>query len=442
MVTPGKPGRDDADRREIAWAVAKFALSGLAVLVAVAIGGALALRSLGTSQAIAEARRLTAVTGRGIVAPALDAGLLHGDRRALARLDGVVRSRVLSNTVVRVKVWTPDGRIVYSDEPRLIGHSYRLDSEELDALRTGSVAADVSDLSRPENRYERADGKLLQVYLGVRASDGSPLLFEQYLRYSSVAGSGGTIWRLFAPVLLVALVVLAALQIPLAWRMARRIRDGRRERERLLLRAVEASDAERRSIAAGLHDGVVQELAGISFRMSAAAERDDPEDRLRQALCAGAAGTRGAIRQLRTLLLEIYPQRLRDHGLHAALSDLASPLIARGVDVGLDLPAEDGLPPEVEQLVFRVAQEATRNIAAHAGAGHARISLTRTRDGAVLEIADDGRGFDAATVAGRRVEGHMGLQLLSDLVQSAGGRLEIVSAPGEGARLRLEVPVR
>ena len=204
------------------------------------------------------------------------------------------------------------------------------------------------------------------------------MLFEEYLRSSAIAGNSRSVARLFAPVGIVALLVLAALQIPLAWRMARRIRNAQRDREQLLQHAVDASDRERQLIAAGLHDGVVQELAGQSFQMAAAVEQDRPPEELRAALTEGAAGTRNAIRQLRSLLLEIYPPALRDQGLAAALPDLVAPLTARGIEVSMDVQDDLALPTEVEQLVFRTAQEAVRNAGAHAAAGHVRIGVERS----------------------------------------------------------------
>jgi two-component system, NarL family, sensor kinase len=385
MTRSEKAAHDPRDRREVFSAVTRFALSGLAVLVLVAIGGAYALRSLGTSEAVTDARRVTAVTGRGVIAPALDPGVLRGNPAAIAALGRLVHARVLGGSVARVKIWDAQGRILYSDEPRLIGRIYPLESDELAALRTGSAAANVTDVSRPENRFERTQGKLLQVYLGLHASDGTPVLFEEYLRYNAIAGDASTVWRLFTPVLIAALVALAALQIPLAWRMARRIGDGQRERERLLVKAVDASNSERRLIAAGLHDGIVQELAGLSFSMAAAADRVEPQSDVHRVLAAGAASTRGAIRQLRTLLLEIYPPRLHDHGLAAALSDLALPLTARGVAVELQLTGADELAQERAELVFRVAQEALRNVASHAAAAHVTLRFGPTADAPLLE---------------------------------------------------------
>jgi signal transduction histidine kinase len=220
------------------------------------------------------------------------------------------------------------------------------------------------------------------------------------------------------------------------------MRNAQRDREVLLQRAIDASERERRTIAAGLHDGVVQELAGHSFQMAAAVERAEPEPELRRILAESAAGTRNAIRQLRSLLLEIYPPALRDQGLAAALPDAAAPLAARGVDVSVDVEEGLDLPLAVEQLVFRTAQEAIRNVGAHAAAGRVSITVAQTNGTVTLRVADDGRGFSADALASRRAEGHMGLALLRDLVEADGGTLRVESRVGDGTTVALEVPVR
>ncbi len=428
-------------RGDILRPVATFALSGLAVLVLVAVAGAFALRSLSHSEAVRDARRLATVTGRGIVEPALTTAVVRGDPAAIARLDRIVRRRVLAPDVARVKVWNAEGKILYADEPALIGRRYPLGAPELHALRAQSAATEVTDLTKPENAFERNLGQLTSVYLGLRAQDGTPVLFEEYLRSSAIAGSSRSVARLFAPIGIAALIVLAALQVPLAWRMARRIRNAQRDRVLLLQHAIDASEQERRVIAAGLHDGVVQELAGHSFQMAAALERDQPVAELRRVLAGGAAGTRNAIRQLRSLLLEIYPPALRDQGLHAALPDAAAPLTARGVEVVVDVQAGLDLPTEVERLVFRTAQEAIRNVGAHAAAEHVTIDVAQTNGTVTLRVADDGRGVDQDELARRRLDGHMGLALLQDLAETAGGRLQVTSPPGGGTVVELEVAV-
>jgi two-component system, NarL family, sensor kinase len=430
------------NRGEILRPVAVFALSGLVVLILVAVAGAIALRSLSTSEAVRDARRLTTITGHGIVEPALTTGVVRGDPAAIAKLDRIIRRRVLAPDVARIKIWNAKGKILYSDEPLLIGRRFTLGPDELTALRGRAAATESVDTSSPENFYERNLGDLTSVYFGLRAQDGTPVLYEEYLRSSAIAGDSSSVARLFAPVGIVALLVIAVLQVPLAWRMARRIRNAQRDRELLLRRAIDASQQERRVIASGLHDGVVQELAGHSFQMAAAVEQDGGEAELRRVLAAGAAGTRNAIRQLRSLLLEIYPPALRDQGLSAALPDLAAPLTARGVEVAVEVDPDLVVSTEIEQLVFRAAQEAIRNVAAHAKAEHVTIGVSGEDGSVALRVVDDGRGFDADELSSRRDQGHMGLLMLGDLARSAGGELHVTSRRGAGTTIELEVPAR
>jgi two-component system NarL family sensor kinase len=437
------PGGSRARRsRSVARAVATFALSGLAAVALVAVIEAFVLRSAGTSEAIRNARQLSVTVGRGIVEPALRDRVLSGDPRALAALDRVVRQRVLGSEIVRVKLWDASGRIVYSDEPRLVGARYALGAEEAAALRSGHADADLSDLSAPENRFERHFGSLLEVYLPVRTPNGTPLLFETYLQYSSVSASARRVWWGFVPALLIGLLVLAALQVPLAWRMARRLERGRLDRERLLRRAVEASATERRRIAGDLHDGVVQDFAGLSMSLAAAAERAEATGSTdaATALRTGADRTRQGMRELRTLLVEIYPPNLHTAGLEPALSDLLAPLASRGIRTRLEV--DPGLEPDgaTEAQVFRTAQEALRNVQSHADAQSVEVGVHHSGDRLVLSVRDDGRGFTPADLDRSGGEGHMGLSLLASLAEEAGGVLEVDSEPGRGTTVRLEVP--
>src|SRR5205814_387613 len=115
--------------------------------------------------------------------------------------------------------------------------------------------------------------QLLEVYVPVRATDGRPLLFEAYLRSSAVSASGRRLWLAFAPALLGGLLLLQLVNLPLARSLAGRLRRAQGERETLLHEALEASQNERRRIAADLHDGVVQDLVGTSYALSAHAAR-------------------------------------------------------------------------------------------------------------------------------------------------------------------------
>ena len=419
--------------------VTQFALAGLAVLAVFGAAAVLALRSLGNAEALRDARQFATLAGQGIVEPTVAPGLLRGRPEAIAAVDRMVQERVLGERVVRVKLWARDGRIVYSDEPRLIGTRFPLDAEKLDVLRTGATKASLSDLSGPENRYEREQGDLYEVYLPIRAPDGTPLLFETYQRRSAVASTGRRIWMPFAALLLGSLLLLWLVQVPLAWRLGRRLQRTQAEREALLVRAVEASDDERRRIAADLHDGPVQDLAGISYSLSAAAQTESSAA-TRSTLEQAAAGTRDAMRRLRSLLVEIHPPNLRASGLEAALADLLAPLQARGVETELRVDAPLGLDEEAERIVYRAAAEALRNVARHAGANRIAVSVERDEIRVRLVVADDGAGFGPEDRERRREEGHVGLSLLEELAARAGGRLDVRSAPGEGTTLELELP--
>lgn len=423
-------GRSNAG---LGWAVARYALSGFAALVVLAAAGVYLLERIGRSEAIRNAKQVSALAGHGVVARELTPALERGDPAAVARMDGVVRRIVVGGNVVRVKIWLPNGRIVYSDNHRLIGTRYTLGADEQAVLANGKTEADISDLGRPENRFERRFGKLLEVYLPIRDTAGRKLLYEDYQRYSSVAASGRRLWLSFAPAILGALALLWLVQMPLAWRAARRLQQGQVERERLLRHAIEASEAERRRIAHDLHDGAVQDLAGVSYSLAATAERA-PEP-VSAVMREAAEDTRRTIKELRTLLVDIYPPDLHRTGLAAALRDLVAPLEPRGIGVTLELSEPVELSEPIETLFYRCAQEALRNVVKHAQAEHVLVRVES--DGRVcLTVEDDGVGVPSSGDG----EGHFGLRLLDDLVRDAGGRLEVTSKNGRGTRVTVEVP--
>jgi two-component system NarL family sensor kinase len=421
--------------------VAQFALAGLVVLAVFGAAALLALRSLADDEALRDARQFAVLAGQGIVEPAIEPGLLDGDVAAVDAVDRIVNERVLGERVVRVKLWDTSGRVVYSDEPRLIGSRYPLDPAKREVLRTGATRAELSDLSGPENRFERGQGDLYEVYVPVRAPDGTLLLFETYQRRSEVAATGRRIWLPFAVLLLGSLVLLWLVQVPLAWRLGRRLQRTQEDRAALFERAVEASADERRRIAADLHDGPVQDLAGISYSLSAAAEADG-SPATRATLRDAAAGTRAVLRRLRTLLVEIHPPNLRASGLEAALHDLLAPLRARGLETTISIEPDGGLSDADEQLVYRAAAEALRNVERHARATRVEVTFERT-DGAVrLEVADDGAGFTGEERERRREQGHLGLSLVEELAEHAGAAVEVRSTPGAGTTFTLTVPRR
>lgn len=419
--------------------VVQFVAAGLLALIVLVVGSGELSKRAATREAIADAKTTTELLARSVVEPSLPRGLMEGRASALDRLDRLVRQRLLSRQLLRVKLWTASGQVIYSDATRLIGQKFPLGAEEQEILHNGGSAADVSDLSRPENRFEKPFGQLLEVYTQVRVRHYAPLLFEVYYSYGDVSQRSAAVLNAFRPITVAGLLIFLALTGSLVWVLARRLDAAAASRERLLIAAVNASDAERRRIARDLHDGVVQDLAGTSFALSAAARDLADRPAVASTLASLGIGVRHSLRALRSLLVEIYPPNLRSEGLAAAIDDLVAPVTASGVRVQLEVGDTSALPDDVTALVWRGAQEAVRNATTHGRAASLSIVVRAESDSARLEVSDDGCGFDPTRLP---THGHFGLRGLRDLVAEAGGRLDVVSAPGAGTRLQMEVPIR
>ncbi len=435
-----KPGTS-SDRWIVARPVLQFALSGFLVLIIVAVAVASASRRIGEREAIINARTVTEIKAQALVEPAAIDSLATGDPAAVAPIADIVKNSVIDSSLVRVKIWNTDGTIVYSDEPRLVGRTFALGDDDLAAINDGLAQAGVSDLTKEENQYELGYGKLLQVYMPIRTPSGQRLLFEAYFLYDGVSDSGRHIWRSFAPIMIGALIVLELLQIPLAWSLARQLRQRQAEREDLLRRALESSDIERRRIASDLHDGVVQDLAGVSFALAGAARGVEVSPEARTLLDQAANSIRSTITDLRSLLIDIYPPDLDDRGLGHALHDLVNGVASDGLAPTLDASGlSDDLPTDTTTLLYRATREGLRNVVQHAVATRVDVVVASDAERAWLTIVDDGVGFDQSAADARLADGHFGLHGLDGLVRDAGGLLRVEPGPNGGTILRLEVP--
>ncbi|MGZ4753088.1 MAG: sensor histidine kinase [Oryzihumus sp.] len=423
---------------------ARLLVGAVGVLVLVGFAGSLASSRLAERQAVNDAAKTADLLADTVIQPALRDALLTGDPAARASIGDAVRSKVLGDSIVRVKIWDPTGRILYSDQPALIGESFPLEADEAAVLTHPTTRADVSDLQRPENRFERGMGRMLQVYRPVWTPSGQPLLFETYSPYDEVAARADELWRGFAGVTLSSLLLLVTLLLPVVWGLLGRLRRAASQRELLLQRTVDAGDAERRRIAGSLHDGVVQELAGTSFRVSAAAEEAAVlgHTLLAADLRMTARTVRNSIGSLRSLLVDIYPPNLESAGLPAALTDLATSLRARGVGVRIELAdgATSTLTGDQGRAVFRVVQECLLNAAKHSSAQTVLVGLQRDEEGSRLDVIDDGVGFDAGDALAHPVDGHFGLRVLGDVASASGAVLRVASAPGAGTHWQMRIP--
>ncbi|HEY0520471.1 MAG TPA: histidine kinase [Ilumatobacteraceae bacterium] len=421
--------------------IIRFSIGAIAALTLVSVFTAFASRRVGTTQAIRDARSATLYIAKGVIETNASDGLLKGDHNAIAQLDIPVRAAVLRGDLVRIKLWTPQGTIVYSDEKALIGRTFVLDSDkaEMFAKNDHAAKAEVSDLSAPENAYERPFTKLLEVYQLTETMEHTPVIFEAYFKYSGVTSVGRDLWKQFAPIAIGSLIALELIQVPIFITLARRLRAAQLQRERLLRHAIQASEAERRRIASDLHDGVVQELTGVSLSL-AAASRSDSTDAPK--MSEASSSIRSSIKSLRSLLVEIYPPNLHEEGLEFALGDLLGGVSNRGIAVKLDVDlGKSVLRADTVGLMYRSAQEALRNVVSHSGANRVRLVARVTGNVARIIVDDDGRGFTPEQIENTDGDGHFGLRALAGLVADAGGTLSVLSAPGAGTRVEVKLPV-
>ncbi len=430
--------------------VGRFVVANLIAVLLLMAGSVWASVAAAEGEAIADARRGTDLLATLLVEPALDERLAVGDPAGVAAMDDVLRPRMAAADVYRVKIWTQEGRIAYSDEASLIGRRFELEEDELDALHDGRTRAELSDLREPENQFERSTGRLLEVYRQIRTPEGEPMLLEAYFSYRDATARQVDIWLPFAAISVCVLGALLAVQLPLARRMVTQLRAAGTEREQLQARALDASTEERRRIAGSLHDGIVQDVSASALLVAGAADQlrndrrsaapDHAAQGVAEDLAQASQALRDSVGSLRSLLVEIYPPDLERAGLSSALDDLAARLRSRGVEARISIPEDLELPPATAGLLFRTTHEVLLNVAKHAGARTVDVTVREVSAGLELEITDDGIGFDLGAALSRPDSGHLGLSVLADLAAAAGATLAVRTAPGAGTSLRLEVP--
>jgi signal transduction histidine kinase len=195
-----------------------------------------------------------------------------------------------------------------------------------------------------------------------------------------------------------------------------------------------AAASERSRLARDLHDSVTQSLFAASLKAEAARRRWRPASvEARQNLEDVERLARGALAEMRTLLMEMRPDALAGASLPHLLEMLAA--AAEGgsrVRVGVDVQGAAQLPQHVSVTLFRIAQEALQNMTLHSGAEEAWVMLDTTGAEVRLSVRDDGRGFDVATVSSE----HLGLRMMRERAEDAGVGVAVESVPGAGTTVR------
>jgi two-component system sensor histidine kinase UhpB len=206
------------------------------------------------------------------------------------------------------------------------------------------------------------------------------------------------------------------------------------ERRQAGSRTLRAREEERQRIARGLHDEVGQTMTGVLFLLKQLAQTSSATQRA--ALEEAQQAVRANLEEVRRIAQELRPEALDHLGLSSALSNLARAFARRtSIAVERRIDAELAqLDPNVELVLYRVAQESLTNVARHSEATQVLLALSRNGNTVVLRIADNGHGFES-----RHVEGG-GLRGIRENALIVGGALAIKPSPTGGVEVRLEVP--
>ena len=247
-------------------------------------------------------------------------------------------------------------------------------------------------------------------------------------------------------------VVAAAmlLSLVLLWRVERaRSRQravearAQEDRGRLVNKILTVAERQRSGMAAELHDGPIQGLTrlGLSLERGQLRLRRGQLEEGRRLLTDAQAALSGEVQSLRRIMATLRPPVLEERGLVSALCDYVEMVRQQaGISCTLAAKLPDRLPEDHEIVLYRVAQEALTNVARHARASSARVELTETAETVVLEVHDDGVGFDPAAEEQQGGLDHFGLAGMRERVELAGGTWTMWSRPGAGTVLTASLP--
>lgn len=432
LTAPG-----DAVRRALAW----YLTWSVAAVLVVALGSVVLSGVVARREALRDAEQTARAVAHALVAPLADSSFHSRDPEALQRMTQALDDRARDGSFNHMKLWGDAGggrgTILWADEKPLVGRTYVMDPEEYALFGTEETVSEVSKLTKDENVLERPYGQLVEVYTGFVDAAQVPMLFESYVTTDGMDRQAWMLFRSFILLPLGAVLVLSVATMPLATSLARRVDRGQQQMSRLLMNAVASSDLERRRTARHLHDGVIQDLAGIGYALSAEVHHL-PEGPARERMGQVHEIVARDVQVLRNLMMDIHPPDLDEGGLPEALRSLIRHSDFGDATVSVDVQDDVAASPLAARVAYRVMREVLRNASLHSHARNVAVRVGRRDDSLEFEVVDDGVGFDPT---GGSPDGHLGLRLVREMASDAGGRLTIDSAPGQGTRVHAVIPL-
>jgi len=351
-----------------------------------------------------------------------------------ARFDAEVRRTVLGSDTVRVKLWSPEGTIVYSDAEELIGQKFELSAPALQAL-SGDTGTTISDLRDPAHAFDREEGELIEYY--VPRPVGSEVVTSVIEVEQDVTEFNDALGRITRNVwvsIVVGLVVLGVFVASLGAARARELNRRRRQAERLLRSSFHAQEEERRRIIGSLHDDIGQPLYRLLYGLEGARARLGDSSDVSEDIVSLEGIVRDVDKTLRRELRLLHQGLAEDAGLDMALADLAE-VTERETD--LSITASIDLPTEPSRLqlsaLYRAAQEAVTNVRKHANARVVRIDVFEDDGRIMLRVDDDGVGNNG--------EPGLGLTTTSERFEALGGSATVSAKRDRGTRFEAWLPI-
>ncbi|MFQ5554294.1 MAG: sensor histidine kinase [Acidimicrobiia bacterium] len=357
-----------------------------------------------------------------------------GPETDLEALATAIDLRLLGGDTLRVKLWTEDGLVLYSDAPELIGQTFPA-SEDRTLAFSGEVTVRHPDLARPENQPEAELGPLREYYIPVRNGDGPvPGVFEVYEDSgpldATVAATRRIVWLSIGIGLGILFLFMGALVVANA-----RIITGRaRAAERQLTALAQAREDERHRIVGALHDDIGQPLYRVLMGIQGSRSQIDPASPVASELGGLEDLVRSIDGNLRTELRLLHHGSVEQLDLDTLLEELADKTRAEtDLEVEIEIQEHRPLTLPVRAALLRAASEAVTNARKHSGAD---AILIRVHDGAgrlLVDVEDDGAGISAPP--------GLGLTTTRERLEALGGGLRVTDRRGTGTLFRAWVGI-
>jgi two-component system NarL family sensor kinase len=365
-----------------------------------------------------------------------DANLIPPDTDnavAMAVLDESVHVNLLGSDTVRVKIWSPDGTVVYSDAAELTGLSFPLSDDRIDAFN-GQSRVERPNLSLPENVFERSLPPVREFYIPVADETGSVVsVFEVYRLVEPIEATVGNIRRYTWMSIAIGIGLLSLFIVTLIIVNGRALTRRRRLTENLFSDLVKAQAEERTRIIGSLHDDIGQSLYRIHYGLEDTRSRVDSGDPIAEDLARLGVLVGDVDSTLRAELRLLQYGTGEELSLGSALDELVEVTeMETDLTVTVNVDTDCVLSPSSRVALFRAAREALTNVRKHALATTVEIQIHRTGKRVRLDVTDDGVGII-------HDEG-LGLTTTRERLESIGGGLKIKNGRNGGTRFAAWLP--